>query len=135
LPDKPGDFVHKPMSQCSGEEILHELFSHLGIVELMRPVMDKVSCVPCMMPYIDSQFMPRVRGDRPLVIPEGAKNFAFLGQFVEMPRDCVFTVEYSVRTAQTAVFGLLALEREVLPIYRGDHDIHVLLNALQALIH
>lgn len=133
LPDNPGNFVRKPMSQCSGEEILREIFSHLGIVELMRPVIDKVSCVPCMMPYIDSQFMPRVKGDRPLVIPEGAKNFAFLGQFVEVPHDCVFTVEYSVRTAQTAVFGLLDVEREVSPIYRGDHDIQVLLNALQAL--
>lgn len=134
LPDNPGNFVRKPMSQCNGEEILYELFSHLGIVELMEPVMDKVSCTPCMMPYIDSQFMPRARGDRPLVIPEGARNFAFLGQFVEVPHDCVFTVEYSVRTAQIAVFGLLGSNREPTPIYRGDHDIHVLLNALQAIM-
>lgn len=134
LPDMPGNYVKKPMSQCSGEEILHELFSHLGVVELMRPLMDKVSCTPCMMPYIDSQFMPRTKGDRPLVIPQGAKNFAFLGQFVEVPHDCVFTVEYSVRTAQTAVFGLLGVEREVSPVYRGDHDIHVLISALQAVI-
>jgi oleate hydratase len=134
LPDKPGNFVQKPMSQCSGEEILYELFSHLGVVELMLPALDKVSCTPCMMPYIDSQFMPRSRGDRPLVIPEGARNFAFLGQFVEVPHDCVFTVEYSVRTAQMAVFGLLDAEREVTPVYRGDHDIQVLLNALQALM-
>src|SRR3989338_4137597 len=63
LPDNPGNFVQKPMAQCSGDEILHELFTHLGVVELMRPVMDKVSCIPCMMPYIDSQFMPRVKGD------------------------------------------------------------------------
>jgi len=134
LPDKPGNFVRKPMSQCNGEEILQELFSHLGIVEMMRPLKDRVSCLPCMMPYIDSQFMPRVPDDRPLVIPHGAKNFAFLGQFVEVPHDCVFTVEYSVRTAQTAVFGLLDLKREVSPVYRGDHDIHVLMDALQALI-
>lgn len=134
LPDRPGNFVQKPMSQCSGEEILQELFSHLGIVELMRPVMDKVNCTPCMMPYIDSQFMPRAKGDRPLVIPKGAKNFAFLGQFVEVPHDCVFTVEYSVRTAQTAVFGLLNVKREVTPVYRGDHEVPVLLNALQALM-
>jgi oleate hydratase len=135
LPDNPGNYVQKPMSQCSGAEILHELFSHLGIVELMRPTTHSiVNCVPCMMPYIDSQFMPRVKGDRPLVIPDGAKNFAFLGQFVEVPHDCVFTVEYSVRTAQTAVFGLFDVEREVSPIYRGDHDIHVLIHALQALI-
>lgn len=134
LPDEPGNFVQKPMAQCSGEEILFELFSHLGIVELMHPMINKVSCVPCMMPYIDSQFMPRMKGDRPLVIPEGAKNFAFIGQFVEVPRDCVFTVEYSVRTAQTAVFGLLDVARKVSPLYRGDHDIRVLKSALQALL-
>lgn len=134
LPDNPGNFVQKPMSQCSGGEILYELFSHLGIIELMQPAIDKVSCIPCMMPFIDSQFMPRTKGDRPLVIPEGAKNFAFLGQFVEVPHDCVFTVEYSVRTAQIAVFGLLGVKREVTPVYRGDHDIQVLLDALQSLM-
>lgn len=134
LPDNPGNFVQKPMAQCNGNEILHELFHHLAILEPMRPVMDKASCIPCMMPYIDSQLMPRKKGDRPLVIPEGAKNFAFLGQFVEVPHDCVFTVEYSVRTAQIAVFGLVGVERDVSPIYRGDHDIHVLRNALRALL-
>ena len=133
LPDAPGNFVNKPMAMCSGEEILHELFSHLGILEMMQPLMKEVSCVPCMMPYIDSQFMPRAIGDRPHVIPPGASNFAFVGQFVEVPNDCVFTVEYSVRTAQIAVFGLLGLEREVSLIYRGDHDINVLINALKAL--
>jgi oleate hydratase len=133
LPDQPGNFVQKPMAECSGAEILSELFHHLGIVEMMAPVMEMVSCIPCMMPYIDAQFMPRVMGDRPQVIPAGAQNFAFLGQFVEVPHDCVFTVEYSVRTAQMAVFGLLDVEREVSPLYRGDHDIHVLMAALQAL--
>jgi oleate hydratase len=134
LPGQPGNFVQKPMSQCTGEEILWELFHHLGIVERMRPVMPSLRCVPCMMPYIDSQFLPREAGDRPLVIPEGARNFAFLGQFVELPRDCVFTVEYSVRSAQTAVFGLLGVEREVSPIYRGDQNVQVLRAALEALL-
>lgn len=133
LPDRPGSFVPKPMSQCTGEEILVELFSHLGIMEMMRPQMEGLRCIPCMMPYIDSEFMPRTAGDRPAVIPEGARNFAFLGQFVEVPYDCVFTVEYSVRTAQTAVFGLLDVDRAVTPVYRGDHDITVLLDALGAL--
>ncbi|HEY0720636.1 MAG TPA: oleate hydratase [Gammaproteobacteria bacterium] len=133
LPDQPGNFVTKPMVQCSGAEILTELFSHLGIVEKMAPLLDKVSCVPCTMPYIDSEFMPRSHGDRPQVIPAGAENFAFLGQFVELPNDCVFTVEYSVRSAQTAVFGLLGVEREVTPLYRGDHDINVLMSALEAI--
>lgn len=133
LPDRPGNYVPKPMSQCTGEEILLELFAHLGIGERMRPLLDRMHCIPCMMPFIDSEFMPRAAGDRPLVIPDGAVNFAFLGQFVELPHDCVFTVEYSVRSAQTAVFGLLDVQREVSPLYRGDHDITVLFNALQAL--
>jgi oleate hydratase len=132
FPDKEGNCVNKKMSECSGEEILAELFYHLKIAEKMKPVMDKVNCIPCMMPFIDSQFQPRAPGDRPEVVPNGAENFAFLGQFVEVPNDCVFTVEYSVRTAQTAVFSLLGLEREVTPIYEGNHDIHVLINALKA---
>jgi oleate hydratase len=132
-PDAEGNYVNKRMSDCTGEEILTELFAHLGILDRMSPLMGRMGCVPCMMPYIDSQFMPRAPGDRPSVVPPGATNFAFLGQFVELPDDCVFTVEYSVRTAQTAVFSLLGLEREVPPIYRGAHDIHVLLGALSAL--
>ncbi|MBE9536530.1 MAG: oleate hydratase [Proteobacteria bacterium] len=133
LPDREGNFVKKRMSDCSGEEILVELFSHLEIMEKMRPLMDKTKCIPCMMPFIDAQFLPRIPGDRPQVVPEGAANFAFLGQFVEVPDDCVFTVEYSVRTAQTAVFSLLALDREVTPVYNGSHDICVLLDALNAI--
>jgi len=132
-PDAAGDYVKKPMSACTGAEILAELFSHLGILERMRPLMDRMRCVPCSMPYIDAQFMPRAPGDRPAVVPPGASNFAFIGQYVEVPDDCVFTVEYSVRTAQTAVFSLLGLPREPTPIYRGAHDLHVLLDALGAL--
>ncbi|HER19656.1 MAG TPA: oleate hydratase, partial [Chromatiales bacterium] len=132
-PDEPGNFVGKPMSACSGEEILTELFAHLGILDTMRPLFGQMSCVPCMMPFIDSQFMPRQMGDRPAVVPDRATNFAFLGQFVELEEDCVFTVEYSVRTAQTAVYSLLGLDREPTPIYHGAHDIHVLIDALSAL--
>ena len=90
------------------------------------------NCIPCMMPYIDSQFLLRKPGDRPRVVPDGATNFAFIGQFAEVPDDCVFTVEYSVRTAQTAVYSLLELDKEVTPIYQGHHDIHVLIDALSA---
>jgi oleate hydratase len=132
FPDKEGNYVKKPMSECSGEEILTELFYHLKITEKMQPLLGKMNCIPCMMPFIDAQFQPRSRGDRPQVIPQGATNFAFLGQFVEVPKDCVFTVEYSVRTAQTAVFTLLSLEREVTPMYEGSHDAHVLFEAFKA---
>jgi len=86
-----------------------------------------------MMPFVDSLFMPRESGDRPEVIPNGSTNFAFLGQFAEVPNDCVFTVEYSVRCAQTAVHSFFENDKKVLPIYQGHHDPEVLINATKAL--
>ena len=37
-------------------------------------------------------------GDRPDIVPQGAVNFAFLGQFAETGRDTIFNTEYSMRT-------------------------------------
>ncbi|GCE20837.1 hypothetical protein KDK_46370 [Dictyobacter kobayashii] len=51
--------------------------------------------------------MPRQAGDRPAVVPEGAVKFAFIGQFAETTRDCIFTTEYSVRTGMEAAYQLL----------------------------
>ena len=105
--------------------------SWLAISRLPRPLM-RSGCIPCLMPFIDSQFMPRRPGDRPRVVPPGASNFAFIGQFAEVADDCVFTVEYAVRTAQTAVYALLGMDKEALPIYQGHHDVQVLVDALNA---
>jgi oleate hydratase len=86
-----------------------------------------------MMPYITSQFLVRSPGDRPEIVPEGSTNLAFIGQFCEQPLDTVFTVEYSVRAAQTAVFTLLGLDKQPAPVYRGDHDPRVLAQALKTM--
>ena len=75
-----------------------------------------------MMPYASALFACRKAGDRPLVIPENAVNFAFLGQFVELEDDVVFTVEYSVRCAMIAIYQLLGVEREIPEIYNGLLD-------------
>ena len=101
----------------------------------MKPVIEagKVNCIPVAMLFIDSLFMPRNIGDRPNVIPEGATNFAFLGQFSEAPKDCVFTVEYSVRTAQMAVYGLFDTDKKVHPMYESTHNPKYLLGALIAI--
>jgi len=133
FPERLGNRVGKPMSECSGKEILEELFFHLPIGDLEDQILASANCIPCAMPYITSQFMPRSAKDRPRVIPPGARNFAFLGQFCEVPGDTVFTVEYSVRTAQMAVYKLLGLEREVAPIYRGYLHPGVVFRALRAL--
>ena len=133
FPDRIGNFVNKPMSACTGEEILRELFQHLNLGDKAQPIIDAAICIPCMMPFITSQFMPRVKGDRPDVVPVGAKNFAFIGQFCEIPDDVVFTVEYSVRSAQMAVYQLLGIDQKIPPVFKGQHDVGVLLNALATL--
>lgn len=132
FPDKPGDRVNKKMSECTGGEIIEELCYHLKITDKEGEYFAGATCIRCMMPFIDSQFLPRKPGDRPRVVPDGATNFAFVGQFTELADDCVFTVEYSVRTAQTAVYTLLELDKAVSPVYQGHHDIHVLIDALSA---
>ncbi len=123
--DRIGNYVKKPLSECSGEEILEELWYHLKIIDLMEPVMQRggvVNAIAVSMPFIESLFMPRKPGDRPKVIPEGSINFAFLGQFTEIEDDCVFTVEYSVRSAQEAVYGLFECGKEPIPVYMGAHN-------------
>ncbi len=135
-PDRMGNHVKKKMSECTGEEILQELWLHLKIEDLMNPVVAAgkvVNCIPVAMPFIDSLFMPRSPGDRPDVIPPGSTNFAFLGQFAEAPKDCVFTVEYSVRTAQMAVYGLFDTGKQVTPVYDSIHNPEVLIRAAKAI--
>jgi oleate hydratase len=133
--DQIGNFVKKKMSDCSGEELMIELLGHLRFDADKDKIMQNANCIPCMMPYITSQFMPRVKGDRPDVTPAGTSNLAFLGQYCEIPDDTVFTVEYSVRSAQTAVFALLGLEKKVSPLYKGEHDPVVLYRAMKTLMH
>lgn len=130
-PDQLGNYVQKKMSNCTGADILTELCFHLGFMEYLPQILETSTCIPCMMPYITSQFLTRARGDRPLVVPEGSTNLAFIGQFCEIPDDVVFTVEYSVRAAQIAVYSLLHLEKEPPPMYKGEHDMRVLFNALK----
>jgi oleate hydratase len=122
-PDRIGDFVAKPMSECTGKEILRELCGHLNFD--FDTTFATANCIPCRMPYITSMFMPRAKGDRPLPAPAGAKNLAFVSQFVEIQEDVVFTVEYSVRAAQMAVYELLGIEREIPPILHHDKSLKV----------
>lgn len=129
--DVPGDYVKKPMKECTGEEIAAEWLYHLGIPvdQIDGLAKDKVVSVPTMMPYITAFFMPRRKGDRPDVIPDGCVNFAFLGQFAETPRDTIFTTEYSVRTAMEAVYGLLGVDRGVPEVWGSVYDVRELLDS------
>jgi oleate hydratase len=135
FPDQEGNFVKKKMSDCTGEELLVELWRHLHFDDHIPMMLKNASCIPCMMPFITSQFMPRVKGDRPLVRPVGTTNIAFIGQYCEIPDDVVFTVEYSVRSAQTAVYSFLKIDKEVSPLYKAQHDVGVLFSSLKTMFH
>jgi oleate hydratase len=50
-----------------------------------------------------------------------------------VPNDVVFTVEYSIRSAQLAVYGLLNLQMKPPGVYKGRFDPRVLLKAFRAL--
>lgn len=134
FPDRPGNYVGKPMSQCSGREILQELSGHLRLGDHAERLLGGAISIPCMMPFITSQFMPRSAGDRPPVMLEGASNFAVMGQFCEIPDDAVFTVEYSVRSAMTAVYSLLNVEKEVPEVRPSRREPAVLFRAMKTLL-
>jgi len=131
--DQPGNFVKKPMASCTGREIMTEIMGHLRLGAETDKVLSNSVCIPCMMPFITSQFLPRSVGDRPAVIPPRSKNLAFIGQFCEIEDDVVFTVEYSIRSAQTAVYSLFGLDRTPPSVYKGNHDPRVLLKAFLTL--
>ena len=129
--DKPGDFVKKPMRDCTGKEICMEWLYHLGVPadQIEDMAAHSANTVPVMMPYIDAFFMPRAYGDRPAVVPQGAVNFAFLGQFAETARDTIFTTEYSMRTGMEAVYTLLNVDRGVPEVWGSVFDLRCLLDA------
>ncbi|MDX2523606.1 MULTISPECIES: oleate hydratase [Streptomyces] len=134
FPGRAGNHTPKPMTMCSGREILEEVLHHLPFdAPTAARVLETSTVVPCLMPYITSQFLARRRDDRPHVVPKGSVNLAFIGQFAEVPDDVVFTVEYSVRTAWTAVAELLKLDKQPPAVYKGHHDPHVLAAALESM--
>ncbi|MDR3315728.1 MAG: oleate hydratase [Coriobacteriales bacterium] len=131
-----GNFIKKPIVECTGSEIVEEWLYHIGVPEHEIPglAMSGTSCIPTLMPYITAFFMPRAAGDRPKVVPDGCTNCAFIGQFAETPRDTVFTTEYSVRTAMEAVYTLLNIDRGVPEVFGSCYDIRALINASSRLL-
>jgi oleate hydratase len=129
--DKPGDFIKKQMRDCTGKEICEEWLYHLGVPadQIEDLAEHSANTVPTMMPFVSSFFMPREAGDRPDVVPKGAVNFAFLGQFAETGRDTIFTTEYSMRTGMEAVYTLLNVDRGVPEVWGSTYDVRDLLNA------
>lgn len=131
LTEKPGNYIKKAMQDCTGEEITQEWLYHMGVpeAEIQSLAATGAKCVPVMMPYVTSFFMPRQAGDRPDIVPAGSQNFAFIGQFAETTRDTIFTTEYSVRTAMESVYQLAGVDRGVPEVFGSTYDVRHLLNA------
>lgn len=129
--DQPGNFVHKRVTECTGKEICEEFLYHIGVpTDEIEDIASDANSIPQHMPYVTSYFMPRETGDRPLVVPKGSVNLAFLGNFAETARDTVFTTEYSVRTAMEAVYQLLDVDRGVPEVFDSVFDARVLMRAV-----
>ena len=104
------------MRDCTGKEICMEWLYHLGVPadQIEDLAANSARTIPVMMPE---------------VVPDGAVNFAFLGNFAEVPRDTVFTTEYSIRTAMVAVYTLMNIDRGVPEVWGSIYDVRDLLKA------
>ena len=117
---------------CTGEEVCREWLYHIGVPtdKIDDWAKNRCNTTTCLMPYINAFFQPRKEEDRPLVVPKGAVNFAFVGQFAETPRDTIFTTEYSIRTGMEAVYTLLNVDRGVPEVWGSKYDVRELLRAI-----
>ena len=129
--NRPGNYVKKAMRDCTGMEVCEEWMYHIGVPEDRIEELASSACntTTCYMPYINAFFQPRKKSDRPLVVPEGSVNFAFIGQFAETPRDTIFTTEYSIRTGMEAVYTLMDVDRAVPEVWGSQYDVRELLKA------
>jgi len=130
-----GNYIKKTMTESTGEELLTELVCHLGFMEDLDRIKEVTASIPTTLPYATSQFCPRRISDRPPVVPKGSTNLALLGQFVEIPDDCVFLVDYSTRSAQIGVYRLLNVEKEVTPVFTGVLNPIQWASALRVILH
>ena len=128
--NKSGNFVKKPIKECTGKEVCEEWLYHIGLpINEIEKYADICNTTTCYMPYINAFFQPRKEKDRPLVVPKNRLNFAFVGQFAETPRDTIFTTEYSIRTGMEAVYTLLKVDRAVPEVWGSKYDVRELLKA------
>jgi oleate hydratase len=128
-----GDHVKKTMPEATGEEILAELCYHLGILDQFDDVLAASINIPTMLPYITSFFQVRRAGDRPEIVPDGSVNLGFIGEFVETPSDCSFTLDSAIRTGEDAVYTLLGVNKRAPENTDVQYDLRSIISALRAL--
>jgi oleate hydratase len=134
FPERTGDYVKKRMDQCTGAEILEEALRHLRFDQHRDAIVESSICIPCNLPYVNNIWLPRRHTDRPPPVPQGSTNFGLIGQYVEVPRDVAFTIEYSARAAWEAVHLLLKRGPAPPPVYQAQRDPKALLGALKVFL-
>lgn len=133
-PDRAGEYVKKPMTACTGAEILQETLRHLRFDNQSDAIMASSICTPCYMPYVNNVWLPWRRGDMPPPVPEGATNLGLIGQYVDMPKEIAFTIECSVRSAWEAIRTLLKRGPAPPAVYQGQYDPTAVLAALKVFL-
>lgn len=109
--DRNGEYVTKPMTDCSGAEILYELVSCLNLVEAWEDIRETVvNVIPCHRRY-DKAYLAPV-ASKLEIIPTGISNIAVSGDFVS-GSGSVFTEEFIVTTAKTAAYRLLGSKKRI----------------------
>ena len=133
-PERDGDYVTKPMNQCTGAEILEETLRHLRFDKQLPAIVASSILIPCDMPYVNNIWLPRNGSDRPPPVPKGATNLGLIGQYVEMPKEIAFTIECSVRSAWVVIYTLLTRGPAPPSVYRGLYDPKALFDALKVFV-
>lgn len=135
-PDNLGAYVNKKMMDCSGKEICEEWLYHMGVPEedIEDMASNSANTVPLIVPFLMSYLIPRAEGDRPKVVPEGSKNFAFIGQFSRITGHTAFSLENATRTAMESVYTLLPIDRDVPEVWASSYDLRDILSAFSAIL-
>ena len=133
-PENIGTYVRKPMKDCTGLEILYELVCQLQWADRWEEITaDVISVVPVYLPYAEAALLPRGEKTRPAPVPEGSTNLALIGRYTELPLDTTSQIEYSVRSARTAVYRIMNYRRGVEPVKQKLLKPDALAKALQAI--
>jgi myosin-crossreactive antigen len=133
-PENIGTYIRKPMKDCTGLEILYELVCQLQWADRWEEIKaDVISVVPVYLPYAEAALLPRGEKTRPAPVPEGSTNLALIGRYTELPLDTTSQIEYSVRSARTAVYRIMNYRRGVEPVKQKLLKPDALAKALQAI--
>ncbi len=110
--ERDGDTCDKPMTNCSGAEILYELISCLRLDEVWDDIRETViNVIPCHRRYARANIAPIP--SKLEIIPTGISNLAVSGDFAEDGDNTVFSEEYAAATARRAAYSLMRTNKKL----------------------